>query len=129
MLSSVQNQAKAALLLLYQKVLEIQLPWLDEVISAKPSKRLRVMLTPTEVRRLLDGALGTMNLIANLLYETGMASSGRVTPVSEECRGGFNFMSSSTGRSGRHAALACNCRWRTRSWCGGNDGPSGAGQR
>lgn len=70
--SSTQNQAKAALLFLYQKVLNIELPWLDEVITAKPSKRLPVVLTPTEVRRLLDGTSGTMNLIVSLLYGTGM---------------------------------------------------------
>lgn len=70
--SSTQNQAKAALLFLYQKVLNIELPWLDKVITAKPSKRLPVVLTPTEVRRLLDGTSGTMNLIVSLLYGTGM---------------------------------------------------------
>jgi integron integrase len=70
--ASTQNQAKSALLFLYQKVLGVELPWLDEVIAAKPSKRLPVVLTPTEVRRLLDGTSGTMNLIVSLLYGTGM---------------------------------------------------------
>jgi integron integrase len=70
--SSTQNQAKSALLFLYQKVLGVELPWLDEVITARSSKRLPVVLTPTEVRRLLDGTSGTMNLIVSLLYGTGM---------------------------------------------------------
>lgn len=70
--ASTQNQAKSALLFLYQKVLNIELPWLDEVITAKPSRRLPVVLTATEVRRLLDGTSGTMNLIVSLLYGTGM---------------------------------------------------------
>ncbi|MDY0134625.1 MAG: integron integrase, partial [Atribacterota bacterium] len=70
--ASTQNQAKSALLFLYQKVLGVELPWLDEVITARPSKRLPVVLTPTEVRRLLDGTSGTMNLIVSLLYGTGM---------------------------------------------------------
>ncbi|MBD3816303.1 MAG: integron integrase [Halothiobacillus sp.] len=70
--ASTQNQAKSALLFLYQKVLGVELPWLDEVIAAKPSRRLPVVLTPTEVRRLLDGTSGTMNLIVSLLYGTGM---------------------------------------------------------
>lgn len=70
--ASTQNQAKSALLFLYQKVLGVELPWLDEVITARPSKRLPVVLTPTEVRRLLNGTSGTMNLIVSLLYGTGM---------------------------------------------------------
>ncbi|MDD4967482.1 integron integrase [Halothiobacillus sp.] len=70
--ASTQNQAKSALLFLYQKVLGVELPWLDEVITARSSKRLPVVLTPTEVRRLLDGTSGTMNLIVSLLYGTGM---------------------------------------------------------
>jgi integrase len=57
---------------LYQKLLGVELPWLDEVIAAKPSKRLPVVLTPTEVRRLLDGTSCTMNLIVSLLYGTGL---------------------------------------------------------
>ena len=37
--ASTQNQAKSALLFLYRDVLHIELPWLDEVIAAKMSKR------------------------------------------------------------------------------------------
>lgn len=67
-----QNQAKSALLFLYREVLGIQLPWLDEVISAKDSRRLPVVLTPAEVRALLQEMSGTMGLVASLLYGTGM---------------------------------------------------------
>jgi integron integrase len=70
--ASTQNQAKSALLFLYKDVLGIELPWLDEVISAKAAKRLPVVLTQTEVRRLLGGTSGTMGLIVALLYGTGM---------------------------------------------------------
>jgi integron integrase len=70
--SSTQNQAKSALLFLYRDVLHIELPWLDEVIAAKVSRRLPVVLTPTEMRRLLDAMSGTMGLVASLLYGTGM---------------------------------------------------------
>ena len=70
--SSTQNQAKSALLFLYRDVLHIELPWLDEVIAAKMGKRLPVVLTPTEIRRLLNGMSGTMGLVASLLYGTGM---------------------------------------------------------
>ncbi len=48
------------------------MPWLDEVVAAKPGKRLPVVLTQTEVRRLLDATSGTMGLAISLLYGTGM---------------------------------------------------------
>lgn len=44
--ASTQNQALSALLFLYKEVLEIALPWLDNMTRAKPSKRLPVVLTP-----------------------------------------------------------------------------------
>lgn len=70
--ASTQSQAKSALLFLYREVLGVELPWLDEVVSAKAAKRLPVVLTQTEVRRLLGGTSGTMGLIIALLYGTGM---------------------------------------------------------
>ncbi|MCX7109803.1 MAG: integron integrase [Proteobacteria bacterium] len=70
--ASTQNQAKAALLFLYREVLAIQLPWLDTVEQAKVSRRLPVVLTQTEVKTLLDRTQGTHQLIARLLYGTGM---------------------------------------------------------
>lgn len=70
--ASTQNQAKSALLFLYREVLHIELPWLDEVIAAKASRRLPVVLTPTEIRHLLNAMSGTMGLVASLLYGTGM---------------------------------------------------------
>ncbi len=70
--ASTQNQAKAALLFLYKEVLGIQLPWLDDVTQARVTRRLPVVLTPHEVKALLDELRGTMWLIASLLYGTGM---------------------------------------------------------
>jgi len=70
--ASTQNQAKSALLFLYREVLHVELPWLDEVIAAKTARRLPVVLTQTETRRLLDAMSGTMGLAASLLYGTGM---------------------------------------------------------
>ena len=70
--ASTQSQALSALLFLYREVLGIELPWMEEVIRARPSRRLPVVLTPTEVRGLLAELNGTMGLIASLLYGTGM---------------------------------------------------------
>ena len=70
--ASTQNQARSALLFLYKEVLEIKLPWLDEVVSAKRSERLPVVLTPREVRDLLLHVDGTPGLVCAVLYGTGM---------------------------------------------------------
>lgn len=70
--ASTQNQARSALLFLYKEVLGLQLPWLDEVVAAKPSQRLPVVLTPQEVRALLAEMSSTTGLVAALLYGTGM---------------------------------------------------------
>ena len=69
---STQNQAKSALLFLYRAVLQIELPWLDEVIAAMVQRRLPVVLTPSEARALLHQLSGTMGLVCSLLYGTGM---------------------------------------------------------
>ncbi|MCC7341051.1 MAG: integron integrase, partial [Bryobacterales bacterium] len=69
--ASTQNQAKAALLFLYREVLGVELPWLGEIVQAKVNKRLPVVLTPREVRALMDELNGTMGLIVSLLYGTG----------------------------------------------------------
>ena len=68
---STQNQAKSALLFLYRQVLGVELPWLDEIVVAKDQRRLPVVLTPGEVRMLLQQLSGTMGLVASLLYGTG----------------------------------------------------------
>ncbi|MGB9670465.1 MAG: phage integrase N-terminal SAM-like domain-containing protein [Halothiobacillaceae bacterium] len=52
--ASTQNQALSALLFLYREVLEADLPWLENLTRAKPSQRLPVVLTPVEVRAVLE---------------------------------------------------------------------------
>jgi len=69
---TTQNQAKSALLFLYRVVLDMQLPWLDEIVAAKDRRRLPVVLTSGEVRALLNELDGTMGLVAALLYGTGV---------------------------------------------------------
>ncbi len=70
--ASTQNQALCALLYLYREVLGRDLPWLDDVTRAKKPKRLPVVLTPDEVKRLLDRLAGTKWLMASLLYGSGL---------------------------------------------------------
>ena len=70
--ASTQNQAKAALLFLYKEVLEIDLPWLDEIVQAKVTRRLPVVLTTRKTKALLDELNGTMWLVTSLLYGAGL---------------------------------------------------------
>jgi len=70
--ASTQNQALAALLFLYREVLRQELPWLDGITRAKPSRRLPVVLTRDEVRRVMAQLAGTARLMAMTLYGTGM---------------------------------------------------------
>lgn len=70
--ASTQNQAKSALLFLYKEVLGIELPWLDEIVQARVTRRLPTVLTSREVKALLDELDGTMWLVVALLYGTGM---------------------------------------------------------
>lgn len=70
--ASTQNQALAALLFLYREVLKQELPWMDEVVRAKRSRRIPVVLSGDEVRRMLSMLDGQVWLMAALLYGTGM---------------------------------------------------------
>jgi integron integrase len=70
--SSTQNQSLAALLFLYRHVLGIELPWLNNLTRAKPAKRLPVVLSRDEMNRLLGLLEGTTQLMAKLLYGTGL---------------------------------------------------------
>ena len=70
--ASTQNQALAALVFLYQKVLQVELPWLDGIVRAKLSRHLPVVLTPGEARDVLAQLQGEYWLIASLLYGAGL---------------------------------------------------------
>ncbi len=70
--ASTQNQAKSALLFLYKEVLGEELPWLDNIETAKRPERLPVVLTVEEVKAILAEVDGTGGLILHLLYGTGM---------------------------------------------------------
>jgi len=70
--ASTQNQALAAILFLYREVLEIDLPWLADVIRAKRPQRLPVVLTRAEVQQVLARLSGTEWLIVSMLYGSGM---------------------------------------------------------
>lgn len=70
--AGTQNQARSAVLFMYRHALNMQLPWLTDVVRAKASQHLPVVLTHREVKALLDELSGTHALVASMLYGTGM---------------------------------------------------------
>ena len=70
--AATQNQALAALLFLYQKILGTNLPWLDGMTRAKRPVRLPTVLTEAEAGRLLAQLQGAKWLMASLMYGAGL---------------------------------------------------------
>ena len=70
--ASTQNQALAALLFLYDKVLNRPLGQIEGVVRARRPRRLPVVLTREEVRTVLDGLDGAPRLACFLLYGAGL---------------------------------------------------------
>jgi len=70
--ASTQNQALSAILFLYKKVLEIDLPWMSDIIRARRPKRIPIVMTRTEVTRVLARMHGRYWLMASLLYGSGL---------------------------------------------------------
>lgn len=72
---STQNQALQAILFLYRQVLEKELPWLDDVVRAKPKRRVPVVLNKDEVLSLLRHCGVDMRLPASFLYGSGLRAA------------------------------------------------------
>src|SRR5947209_5794290 len=70
--ASTQNQALSALLFLYRDVLNLDVPWLDDVVRAKRPARLPVVLTREETGAVLRQLDGVPKLMAYLLYRAGL---------------------------------------------------------
>src|SRR5690606_11513113 len=72
MAASTQNQALAAILFLYRQVLDIELPWLENITRAKRSPRVPVVLTKEEPLAVLAHLDGSACLVARLMYGSGL---------------------------------------------------------
>jgi integron integrase len=70
--ASTQNQALAAILFLYKHVLERPLGRVEGVVRAKKPRRLPVVLTRDEVRKVLCELEGSYRLIGLLQYGAGL---------------------------------------------------------
>jgi len=70
--ASTQNQALSALLFLYSEVLEQPLAGRVSAVRAKQPERLPTVMTRDEVVRVLDALTGAQQLMAKLLYGSGL---------------------------------------------------------
>jgi integron integrase len=69
---STHHQALCALLFLYKHVLQIELPWIDNLPTPAKPVRQPTVLTRQEIDLIFAQMTGTHLLIAQLLYGTGM---------------------------------------------------------
>jgi integron integrase len=69
---STHKQALAALLFLYRQVLDIELPWMQQIGRPKSPVRIPVVLSRAEVARLLEHVEPAFAPIVGLLYGAGL---------------------------------------------------------
>lgn len=70
--ASTQNQALSALLFLYREVLKQELHYPIDTVRAKESQHLPAVLTKDEARRVIAQLSGIHQLLAKLLYGSGL---------------------------------------------------------
>lgn len=70
--AATQNQALNVLVFLYRHVLDMALGDIGSFSRAKRPRRLPVVLSHEEVMRVLDQLSGPMNLMATLMYGSGL---------------------------------------------------------
>ncbi|QKK01316.1 MAG: integron integrase [Pseudomonadota bacterium] len=72
---STQNLALNAILFLYQRVLDMELPWLDDVVRARRKANMPVVLDRSEIRAVLAELPAPHDRIVALLYGSGLRIS------------------------------------------------------
>lgn len=70
--ASTQNQALSALLFLYRDVLKIKLPNVEDVTRAKLPEKVPVVFTREEASAVIQRLDGTLKIMAQLLYGSGL---------------------------------------------------------
>ncbi len=73
--AATQNQALNAIVFLYRHVLEVDLPWLDNVVRAKRKVRVPVVLGRAEVRSIMANLGPPHDLVVLILYGSGLRIS------------------------------------------------------
>lgn len=72
---STQNQALSALIFLYRDVYQWDTNWGLNAERATPTRYLPTVLTPDEARRILNALPGVYQLVAKVLYGSGLRLS------------------------------------------------------
>lgn len=70
--ASTQNQALCAIVFMFKHVLGMELPWLDGLVRAQRTPRLPTVMTRGEVVSVLSQMQGPTQLIALLMYGSGL---------------------------------------------------------
>jgi len=70
--AATQRQALNALLFLYRGILGVEVQGLQTVMPSRGPRRLPVVLTPDEVRRVIDSLEGVHKLTALVIYGSGL---------------------------------------------------------
>jgi integron integrase len=73
--ASTQNQALSGLLFLYRYVFGIEIGDLGEVVRARKSQHIPIVMTRAEARAVLEQMSGDTRLMASLLYGSGLRLS------------------------------------------------------
>ncbi len=73
--ASTQTQALSAILFLYRHVLGLDIGHLGDVVRARKSDHIPVVMTREEVRAVLDRMSGSTRLMASLMYGSGLRLS------------------------------------------------------
>jgi integron integrase len=69
---STQNQALSAILFLYKRVLGVDLAWLQNVVRAKRDRKIPVVFTQKEARRVIAYLADKYWLMGSLMYGAGL---------------------------------------------------------
>jgi integron integrase len=69
---ATHRQALAAILSLYRQVLDLELPWMEEIGRPRPRVHVPVVLSRQEVARLLASIEPEFHVIASVLYGAGL---------------------------------------------------------
>lgn len=107
--ASTQNQALCAIVFLYKQVLENPLPQLEDIKWAKKPKRLPVVLTKNEVKRIFNHLEGVPLMVATLLYGSGLRISEAIRLRVKDVDFGYSqlLVRDGKGKKDRITVLPC----------------------
>jgi integron integrase len=112
--ASTQNQALAALLFLYRTILEKDLGNLGDIIRAHRQKRLPVVLTREEVKKVLLSIPPKRRIIGEILYGCGLRLMECVTLRVQDIDFGSNQITVREGKGGKDRVTMLPMKLKTR---------------